>query len=201
MRSHIRHIGPILLARCPRGDLSAWGEQLYLEEHDCAVRDRAISARRDRAISPLLRGHIGRAMRSHIGHIGSIMCGLQCGLAEPLRDCVVRNLTARPAIGSTAIGPGAAAAEHGPRGRVSSATCSNLSAGLKCRPPARPARSLPHAARLGALLGPRGRKHTVRLFLLLSPDLPSGSGRPGRARREAAAPRGIQVINLINIHD
>jgi hypothetical protein len=64
------------------------------------------------------------------------------------------------------------------------------------------ARSLPHADRLGELLGPRGRKHTVkRLFPLLSPDLPSGSGRPGRARREAAAPRGIQFINLINIHD
>ena len=61
------------------------------------------------------------------------------------------------------------------------------------------ARSLPHADRLGELLGP---KHTVkRLFPLLSPDLPSGSGRPGRARREAAAPRGIQFINLINIHD
>ena len=36
MRSHIGHIGPMLLARCPRGDFSAWGEQLYRGEHDCA---------------------------------------------------------------------------------------------------------------------------------------------------------------------
>ena len=36
MRSHIGHIWPILLARCLRGDFSAWGEQLYRGEHDCA---------------------------------------------------------------------------------------------------------------------------------------------------------------------
>jgi hypothetical protein len=36
MRSHLGHVGPNLLAHCPRGDFSAWGEQLYWGECDCA---------------------------------------------------------------------------------------------------------------------------------------------------------------------
>ncbi len=104
------------------------------------------------------------------------------------------------AIGSAAIaiGQGVAAAEHGPRGCFSSATysnlsavgiCSNLSVGLQCRPPARPARSPPHAARLGALLGLRGRNQTVKcLFPLPSLEISSESGRPERARRKVAEP-------------
>ncbi len=64
-----------------------------------------------------------------------------------------------------AIGPGAATPEHGPRGRVrgSSATYSNLSAVGICS--------------------------NLSAGLQCSPDLPSGSERPGRARREAAEPR------------
>jgi hypothetical protein len=44
-----------------------------------------------------------------------------------------RAAAGRCGSAAIAIGPGAAAAKHGPRGRISSATCSNLSAGLQCR--------------------------------------------------------------------